>query len=205
MTLFDKDSSDLLDDHALDPNKQLGAHYPPYLKWVNFCSLMVALYALGGVLLFGTLVFEVVPDLLFRIWYSEYNYRRVQEALGIVFILGSFACCACLLLGCWRAYQYRTALRSATFVGDADADRWLHASAAGNRLWRVCAGATLALVLGWGPLLIHTGYDEIDRYLWDPDPPAVESTDMPNEGIPVEEATDVPPQEAVGPMDDLDE
>lgn len=190
MALFDQDPSELLDDNSLHPLKSLGIHYPSYLKWMNFCSVVVAFYAFGGLLLFGASIFSVVPDLLQRIFYS--HYARIEEYFIVVFILGSFLCCTCLLWGCWRTFQYHHALRSAIFVDGTDANRWVHASVQGHRLWKTCAGATLALVLGWAPLLMYVGYDEIEHHLWkwEDGPPIPEA-------IPVEEVWDDVPAEVV--------
>lgn len=181
MALFDQDPSELLDDNSHHPNKALGRHYPPYLKWMNFCSLMVGLFALGGAVLFGTLSISFAPRMIKRLFSS---YHRPEEYLFVVFFLGSLLCCLLLLWGCWRAFEYRRSLRSATFVGVSDAERWLHASIQGNHLWKTCAAATLALVLSWGPILMYAGYDEIKHYIWTPD--WVE----PNAIFPVEEAAE---------------
>lgn len=194
MALLDQDPSDLLDDNSLHPDKTLGVHYPPYLKWMNFCSLMVGLFAFGGALLFGAFTVSVLPDLFKRLLRP---YHRPEEYLFVLFILGSFACCLLLLWGCWRAFEYRRSLRSATFVGASDAERWLHASAQGNRLWKTCAAATVALVLAWGPLLLYFGYDEIDRYLWAPE---VEEP-FPMETVPAGEWIEEVPEEAPADME----
>lgn len=163
MPLSDQGPHNLLDDNSLHSLKSWGKQYPSYIKWMNFCSVIVALHALSGLLLFGTIMFYTVPDLLHHIFHAR--HIRAEEYFTVVFILGSFLCCTVLLIGCWRAFQYHRALRSATFVDGTDAERWVHASVQGHQFWKTCAGATLILFLAWAPLLMYTGYNEIDYYL----------------------------------------
>ena len=193
-----EEESNLLDDYSHSSHVSMGAHYTGYTRWLRFCGVVVGLLALFGILVSG---FVTVNFLTYGLSY----YRRLEDFLILLFLIGSGVCCFLLLLGCWQAFQYDRALRSATFVNVLESKRWEYASPQAYRLWRLCGLATLTLVLSWGPILLHFGYEElsfsIHNYYIEP---AINEP-FPGDDVPVEEPQEFPPQEIFDGPTDLEE